>query len=430
MTLVALVDAFDMAVARGVLPVLADEWDLSDLQLGLIPTVFVLVSVVATVPAGYVSDRVRRTRLMGWTVLSWSALTLVSATAVNFVHLLGARALMGIGQAVDDPASTSYLADTYAPRLRGRVFSIQQVALFVGGGMGLAAGGVIGETLGWRWAFALVGVPGLFLAPAVFRLREPRRGEAELLESMTRVELRMIFRIATMRYLLVGLAAIYFTLSGVSTWLAIYHERYSDMSVAQATGATGAVLVVGGFVGTLAGGAFSDRFHRRWKGGRIVIVVWSAVAFSALILASFVVSSVPLSLLLQLLGVMLVAGAGPGLRAAMVDVVPPDSRGVGASALGVTTTLFGTAAAPVVVGALSEVTGSLVVAFYLAFIPAILGLLVLLRARRSLDDDVSAVIAVSAAVASLHRAPSDSVTDSVTDGDPDPDPDGVPAAVD
>lgn len=446
LTLVALVDAFDMAVARGLLPVIADEWTLSDLQLGFIPTIFITVSVLATVPAGYLSDRVRRTRLIGWTVLSWSALTVLSATALTYPHLLAARAVMGIGQAVDDPASTSLLADVYPRRLRGRVYSVQQVALFLGGGVGLAFGGVVGETLGWRWAFALVGLPGLLLAPAAFRLREPRRGEVDLMEASGAatlealplemlpsasacartsargfgrsmadsgrtlgLELRAIFGIATMRYLLVGLAAIYFTLAGVSTWLAIYHERYSGMTTAQATAATGAVLAGGGVVGTLAGGAFSDRHHRRWEGGRIVIVVVSGVAFSALILVSFVVGSVPLSLALQVLGVVLVAGCGPGLRAAMVEVVPPASRGVGASALGVTSALFGTAAAPVAVGALSDATGSLVVAFFLTFLPAILGLLVLLRARRFLDGDVdaalAAITATNAAVDAAGGAP-------------------------
>ena len=44
------------------------------------------------------------------------------------------------------------------------------------------------------------------------------------------------------------------------------------------------------------------------------------------------------------------AGAAPGLRAAMPDVVPPESRGVGASAMALTTSVFGTALAPVLVG--------------------------------------------------------------------------------
>src|SRR5918997_1183113 len=291
MALVSLVDQIDVSVARGVLPVLEDEWLLSDTELGLITSVFVVVSAIATIPAGWVADHYRRTRVIGWTLASWSGLILLSATAINYANLLLARAAMGIGQAVDDPASTSYLGDTYPARMRARVFSFQQVSFFLGGGIGVALGGWVGETVGWRWAFAVVGVPGAVVALAVFRLREPRRGEAELPEAMTWAEiealparaadsssgaaglsvrqfarlaatelvseLRMIFGIRTMRFVLVGVASLLFTVNGVATWLAIYHERYSDMSVTRATLVTGGVLGVGGIIGTLAGGAFS-----------------------------------------------------------------------------------------------------------------------------------------------------------------------------
>lgn len=426
MAVVSLVDQIDVSVARGVLPILEDEWGLTDTELGLLSSVFVLVSALATIPAGWVADHFRRTRVVGWTLLSWSGLILLSATAVNYANLLVARAVMGIGQAVDDPASTSYLGDSYPSRMRGRVFSFQQVSFFLGGGIGLALGGWVGEAVGWRWAFAVVGVPGAVAALAVFRLREPRRGEAELPETMTwdeiealppRVvdrpsgaegltvrqftrlagtelasQLKMIFGIRTMRYVLVGVGALLFTVSGIGTWLAIYHERYSDMSITQATAVTGGLLGIGGLIGTLGGGAFSDRFHHRWMGGRIVIVVWSAVACSLLFMLSFAVEPVALRLALQFVGVTAAAGAAPGLRAAMLDVVPPDSRGVGASAMALTTSVFGTALAPVLVGGISSLTGSLVAAFYVTFPPVILGLLLLLRARRTLEDDARAIV--------------------------------------
>jgi MFS family permease len=426
MAVVSLVDQIDVSVARGVLPILEDEWGLNDTELGLLSSVFVFVSALATIPAGWVADHFRRTRVVGWTLLSWSGLILLSATAVNYANLLVARAAMGIGQAVDDPASTSYLGDSYPSRMRGRVFSFQQVSFFLGGGIGLALGGWVGEAVGWRWAFAVVGVPGAVAALAVFRLREPRRGEAELPEAMTwdeiealppRVvdrpsgaegltvrqfsrlagtelasQLKMIFGIRTMRYVLVGVGALLFTVSGIGTWLAIYHERYSGMSITQATAVTGGLLGIGGLIGTLGGGAFSDRFHHRWMGGRIVIVVWSAVACSLLFMLSFAVEPVGLRLALQFVGVTAAAGAAPGLRAAMLDVVPPDSRGVGASAMALTTSVFGTALAPVLVGGISSLTGSLVAAFYVTFPPVILGLLLLLRARRTLEDDARAIV--------------------------------------
>ena len=107
---------------------------------------------------------------------------------------------------------------------------------------------------------------------------------------------------------------------------------------------------------------------------------------------SFAVDPVPVRIALQLVGLFAAAGAAPGLRAAMTDVVPPDSRGVGASAMALTSSLLGTALAPVLVGAVSSLTGSLVTAFYLTFTPVIFGLMLLLRARHTLEDDARAIV--------------------------------------
>jgi MFS family permease len=205
-------------------------------------------------------------------------------------------------------------------------------------------------------------------------------------------QLRMIFGIRTMRYVLVGVAALLFTVAGIGTWLAIYHERYSDMSAEQALALTGGILGIGGIIGTIGGGMFSDRYHTRWKGGRIVIVVWSGVVCAALFMLSFAVDSIPLRIGLEFVGIAAAGGAAPGLRAAMADVIPAESRRVGASAMALTTAVFGTALAPVLVGWISDVTGSLEIAFYIVFPPVIGGLLLLLRARHTLDADAQAII--------------------------------------
>ncbi|MBA2625546.1 MAG: MFS transporter [Acidimicrobiia bacterium] len=416
LALVNLVDQVDMAILRGVLPILEDEWSLSDLQLGLLGFAFIFVNALATVPAGWVADHTRRNRLIGWTLVSWSALITLSATAVNYVNLLGARAVMGIGQAVDDPASTSLLGDYYPARLRARAFSLTQVALFVGGGIGLALGGFVGSTLGWRWAFALVGMPGSIVAVLAFRLREPVRGEADRalgvepppappdlslkdFAGRARTELwaevKVIFGIRTMRYILVGVAALLFTVSGIGYWLAVYHERYSGMSVGEATAFTAVVLGVGGGIGTILGGVLSDRLHGSIDGGRILLVVWSSIACTVLFLGSFAIGNVPVRLGMQFVGVLAAAGAVPGLRASMLDVVPAESRGVGASAFALTSSIFGSALAPPLVGLLSDLT-SLVGAFYIVFPPVIVGLLFLLRARRTVEADAAALISALA----------------------------------
>lgn len=413
---VNLVDWTDMAIVRGIAPVLEDEWGINDFQIGLLSFVFVVVNAVATIPAGWLADNMVRTRIIGFTMASWSGLILLSATAINYVHLLFARAVMGIGQSFDDPATTSLMGDYYPPDKRARAFSLQQVAVFAGMGLGTSLGGLVATTLGWRWAFVLVGMPGSVLAFLAFRLGEPARGGTEATGAQPpapvprqrepfgqfvpkmidelRSELRFIFGIRTMRYLIIGISALLFTVTGLATWLPIYHERYSGMSVREATAVTGGVLGLGGIIGTFFGGWLADRFlAQRGPATRIHITVAGGTICAVLYLVSFAVPFVGLRLLLQFVGILAGATATPGLRAAMLDVVPAQSRGVGASAFALCSIVLGTAMAPPVVGLISHLTGSLVAAFYITFPAVLVGMAFLVLATKTIVQDASQMLA-------------------------------------
>jgi MFS family permease len=116
------------------------------------------------------------------------------------------------------------------------------------------------------------------------------------------------------------------------------------------------------------------------------------VLCAVLFMISFAVQPVGIRVALQFFGVLAAAGAAPGLRAAMLDVTPPESRGVGASAFALCSAVLGPAAAPLVVGRLSDLTGSLVTAFYIVLPPVIVGLLLLLRARHTINDDAAKIL--------------------------------------
>jgi MFS family permease len=417
---VALIDQIDVSILRGVLPQLEKEFGLSDFQLGLLGFAFVFVNAIATIPAGWVADRYSRTKIIGWTLLSWSGLSALSAGAINFPTLFAARAALGIGQAVDDPSSTSLLTDYYPPAIRGRVFSFQQISVFLGGGVGLALGALVGNALGWRWAFALVGMPGSLIAWFCFRLPEPRRGEGDeagldvvapvaaadggstagmsLKEfwreawSSLLSEMRMIFGIRTMRYILIGVGILLFTVSGVGYWLTVYHDRYSGMTYPQAAGVTAITLAIAGIIGTISGGRTADRVYGAGPAGRIRLVSNAIFACAVLFLVSFLVPIVPVRIALQFLGVLAISMAFPALRASMMDVVPAESRGVSASAFALTSTVFGTALAPPLLGLLSDSIHSLVGAFYIVTPPIIVGSLILRRAQHTIAEDAQAII--------------------------------------
>ncbi len=80
--------------------------------------------------------------------------------------LVGMRSALGFGQAITEPSAASLIGDYYPPDQRGKAFSIQQVMLLAGTGVGVGLGGFIGTNWGWRPALVIVALPGLLVADA------------------------------------------------------------------------------------------------------------------------------------------------------------------------------------------------------------------------------------------------------------------------
>ena len=116
------------------------------------------------------------------------------------------------------------------------------------------------------------------------------------------------------------------------------------------------------------------------------------MACALLFLISFAVAPVRLCVALQFVGVIAAAGAVPGLRASMLDVVPADvprGRGVGLRPhLRDLRHGAGPAAGRPPVGPHRPSWR----AFYIVFPPIIVGLLLLLRARHTVEDDARAIV--------------------------------------
>ena len=70
-----------------------------------------LVAVVCFLPAGYLADRWNRKEAIGKTVVAWSGLTALGATALNFPMLVGFRSMLGFGQAITEPSAASLASE-------------------------------------------------------------------------------------------------------------------------------------------------------------------------------------------------------------------------------------------------------------------------------------------------------------------------------
>ena len=154
------------------------EMEFSDLQLALLGTTSFVIfytllgSPFRTPRRPLAEEEPDRRGLAVWSLFSG-----LTGFADSFWSLFFCRVMVGVGEATLGPAALSLLSDYFPPRMRATVQAIYSSGIAIGGGLAFFLGGWIGQAYGWRWAFYLLGFPGLVLAVLVFLLREPPRGQ-------------------------------------------------------------------------------------------------------------------------------------------------------------------------------------------------------------------------------------------------------------
>ena len=418
--LVIMIDQVDQNIVRGAQNEIARDLSLTDTQVGILLSCFVLVNGLISVPAGYLADRWHRTRTIGHTVVGWSGITALTAAAPNYAALIAVRSALGFGQAITEPSTASLLADYYPLDKRGKAFSVQQVLVFLGFGIGLAGGGIVSATLGWRWSFVLVGTPGVLIAFFVYRLREPHRGEADRvsmglpaedphhvhhglmdeglgqftrdLVAGLRADMRTILSIPTMRYALVGVSALLFSITAIGAALPPFYERNLGVEPGAAESFVGAILVLGGIPGVLLGGRLADRYANRIKGARMAIPAYCVLAGQTVFVLSYLKLPLAPTFALQALGAFIISLAVPALRAGLSDAVPANLRGAGFGAFNLVSVLLGQAAAAIIVFTIADVFGdNLRTALLVVSPPVFIGGLIFLRAKDHMDEDAAKI---------------------------------------
>src|SRR3954465_1567795 len=180
LTSVYVLNFLDRVLVYILFPPIKAELKLTDLQLALLGTTsFVIFYTLLGIPFGRMADRVKRKWLIASGLAVWSLFSGLTGFAGSFWTLFLCRVMVGVGEATLGPAALSLLSDYFPPRMRATVQSVYSSGIAIGGGLAFFLGGLLGQHYGWRWAFYLLGFPGLALALLVFLLKEQPRGRTE-----------------------------------------------------------------------------------------------------------------------------------------------------------------------------------------------------------------------------------------------------------
>lgn len=338
-----LLNYLDRALIFILLSPIKAEMKLTELQLALLgSTSFVIFYTTLGLPFGRLADRVNRTRMIAIGLLLWSAFSGLTGFAQSFYGIFLCRVGVGIGEATLGPAALSLLSDLFPSRARATASALFSAGIPLGAGIALYLGGMIGQALGWRWAFYLLGFPGILFALGVWQVREPARGTqdrsaTEPARGQAPVDaphgllggLREISRQRTIQLLLLGYSFFSMASSALGLWIPSFLDKNFKVPLAVAGRYAGLCAALGGLLGVICGGVGADWFRRRSVGGRLRFTALCALLCAPLWLILLRAQSVagvlvPFALLMGL-GLMWLGPAA----AEMQDLVGPGLRGLG-----------------------------------------------------------------------------------------------------
>lgn len=306
------------------------EMKFTDLQLALLGTTsFVIFYTLLGIPFGRLADRTSRKMMIGIGLAVWSLFSGLTGFANSFWAIFFCRVMVGVGEATLGPAALSLLSDYFPTRLRATVQSIYSSGIAIGGGAAFFLGGWIAQTHGWRWAFYLLGFPGLALAVLVFLLREEPRGRTESASALqSSANWRDLFRSRPLLFVYFGYALVGLASNNLGIWGAVFYGRVHQVSLAQIGIAAGLISIFIGIPAMVLGGYFSDKVSRMLGGGRMAFTSAAAIASVPLWLIILFVDNLAVAVVANIvLYGLAILWVGPA-TADVHDLAGPHLRGI------------------------------------------------------------------------------------------------------
>jgi sugar porter (SP) family MFS transporter len=178
---------YDSAVINGAVASIQEDFGIGDAELGFAVASALLGAAAGAMTAGRIADRIGRISVMKIAAVFFLVSAIGTALAPNVWTVVIFRVVGGIGVGIASVIAPAYIAETSPPRIRGRLGSLQQLAIVSGIFLSFAvnwllqwaAGGPNEELwLGleaWRWMFLVMMVPALVYGGLAFTIPESPR---------------------------------------------------------------------------------------------------------------------------------------------------------------------------------------------------------------------------------------------------------------
>ncbi|MEC5199274.1 DHA1 family inner membrane transport protein [Arthrobacter sp. PL16] len=265
----------------GLLPAMARDLGVGISTAGYLVTIFAGTVVVATTPLAAVTQRFSRKSLIVVVLLVIAVANVLAAVAPTYGVLVAARIMGGLAHGLFWAVVAAYAAHLVPAHQLGKA-----VAITAGGGtaafvLGVPVGTAIGNALGWRAAFTIIGVVVAILALVIVKFLPPVNHHVARKAGEERVPLT---RDPSFRAVILLCIVILIILTGQNTFYTYIAPWLTDVSSFE-PGSIALVLFLyggAGIIGLIGAGYAADRFPKK-AFASVVLVVMAAVLTLALV---------------------------------------------------------------------------------------------------------------------------------------------------
>lgn len=404
---VALFNYVDRSVLSIMQVALKRDLHLSDTQLGSLTGLsFAIFYTTGALPIAWVADRIARKYVLTAALAIWTLMTAASSLATGFVSLSACRIGVALGEAGCVPATHSLISDYFPRHKRALAMAIWGLSLPLGGMLGVYLGGRLTAAIGWRGAFATIGLGGLVLAPlAALLLREPKRGRfdgAPVAGDTAKARnvwgsLAILWNLRSFRYLCLAEGLQAWAQTAMQAWNAPFYSRLHHMPLAHIAAALSLIIGLSGATGTFLGGALANSLARRDVRWYMRIPAIAALLTAPFALFQYYTPSLTWSLAAAIVPAAMVNVYMAPANAMSQSLVPADMRALTSAVLVLVVNVIGLGLGPLSVGALSDLLAhrygvgdqSLRYALATVAIPAVAAALLFLRSSIHLPKELS-----------------------------------------
>ena len=166
---------YDTGVISGAILFISKDFSLTQLQVEIVVSCVLIGALIGAMTGGVLADRFGRRRVIIATATLFVGGAILTALSPTFTLLISGRIIVGAAIGVASFTTPLYISEVSPVKIRGRLVSINQVALTSGIVISYLVDYALADIQGWRWMFGLAAVPAAILAVGMFWLPESPR---------------------------------------------------------------------------------------------------------------------------------------------------------------------------------------------------------------------------------------------------------------